>query len=49
MAGDQILATGTIDEEGNLIYTFTDYVTNKNITGQISIPGYIDLKCNTYG
>lgn len=49
MAGDQILATGTIDEEGNLIYTFTDYVTNKNnITGQISIPGYIDPKNVTH-
>lgn len=30
MAGDQVLANGVIDSDGNVIYTFTDYVNTKD-------------------
>ncbi|MDI1802364.1 Ig-like domain-containing protein, partial [Staphylococcus aureus] len=43
MAGDQVLANGVIDSDGNVIYTFTDYVDNKeNVTANITMPAYID-------
>ncbi|MGZ1676587.1 fibrinogen-binding adhesin SdrG C-terminal domain-containing protein, partial [Staphylococcus argenteus] len=43
MAGDQVLANGVIDSDGNVIYTFTDYVDNKeNVTASINMPAYID-------
>ncbi|HEA6065506.1 TPA: MSCRAMM family adhesin clumping factor ClfA, partial [Staphylococcus aureus] len=43
MAGDQVLANGVIDSDGNVIYTFTDYVdTKENVTANITMPAYID-------
>ncbi|HDF5256796.1 TPA: fibrinogen-binding adhesin SdrG C-terminal domain-containing protein, partial [Staphylococcus aureus] len=43
MAGDKVLANGVIDSDGNVIYTFTDYVdTKENVTANITMPAYID-------
>ncbi|GJF38338.1 hypothetical protein SA19056_05450 [Staphylococcus argenteus] len=43
MAGDQVLANGVIDSDGNVIYTFTDYVDNKDdVKATINMPAYID-------
>lgn len=43
MAGDQVLANGVIDSDGNVIYTFTDYVDNKNdVKATLTVPAYID-------
>ncbi|HDR0190584.1 TPA: fibrinogen-binding adhesin SdrG C-terminal domain-containing protein, partial [Staphylococcus aureus] len=43
MAGDQVLANGVIDSDGNVIYTFTDYVDTKNdVKATLTVPAYID-------
>ncbi len=45
MAGDQVLANGVIDSDGNVIYTLADYVDNKeNVTANITMPAYLTLK-----
>lgn len=43
MAGDQVLANGVIDSDGNVIYTFTDYVNTKDdVKATLTMPAYID-------
>lgn len=43
MAGDQVLANGVIDNDGNVIYTFTDYVNTKDdVKATLTMPAYID-------
>ncbi|TGN24452.1 LPXTG cell wall anchor domain-containing protein [Staphylococcus pragensis] len=44
--GDQVVANGVYDvDTKKLVYTFTDYVNNKdNVKGSFSIPQYIDRK-----
>lgn len=37
------MANGVIDSDGNVIYTFTDYVDNKNdVKATLTVPAYID-------
>ncbi len=43
MAGDKVLANGVIDSDGNVIYTFTDYVNTKDdVKATLTMPAYID-------
>ncbi|HDH1203247.1 TPA: fibrinogen-binding adhesin SdrG C-terminal domain-containing protein, partial [Staphylococcus aureus] len=49
MAGDQVLANGVIDSDGNVIYTFTDYVNTKDdVKATLTVPAYIDPEYVTH-
>ena len=49
MAGDQALANGVIDSDGNVIYTFTDYVNTKDdVKATLTVPAYIDPEYVTH-